>query len=287
MTGANSGLGLETARMLADLGAEVLLACRSRSRGEAALSSIRGSSPGAEIALVHLDLGDLVSVQEAAETILAERGRLDLLINNAGVMIPPFARTQQGFEMQMGVNHLGHFALAGRLLPLMLKTPGSRVVVLSSAGANFGRLDCTDLNYEHRRYSKWGAYCQSKLANLMFMLELSRRLAVSDCDTIATAAHPGGAATNLQRNALFFRTIVNPYLAATPSAGALPTLRAATDPYARTGSYWSPSSLLEMRGPPAMAYMPKRAMDTALARRLWSISEELTQTRFDFAAGGS
>ena len=240
VTGANSGLGFETARMLAMRGAEVIMACRNRSKGEQALQRVREAYPAARVSLLPLDLADLGSVEDAATTLSAEHARLDLLINNAGVMVPPFARTKQGFELQFGTNHLGHFALTGRLLPLILETPGSRVVVLSSAGANFGRINLDDLNYEGRRFSKWGAYCQSKLANLMFALELARRLSAARHGTIATAAHPGGAATDLQRDAAFFRTVVNPYLAAAPSTGALPTLRAATDPEAGNGSYWGP-----------------------------------------------
>jgi NAD(P)-dependent dehydrogenase (short-subunit alcohol dehydrogenase family) len=256
ITGANNGLGFETARMLAARNAEVILACRSWSRGEQALRRLRAACPLAKVSLLALDLADLASVEEAAATVMAERARLDLLINNAGVMVPPFARTKQGFELQFGTNYLGHFALTGRLLPLILRTPGSRVVVLSSKGADFGQIVLDDLNYERRRFSNWGAYCQSKLADLLFALELARRLADTGHDTIATAAHPGGAATALQRNASFFRFVVNPFLAATPAAGALPTLRATTDPDAGNGSYWGPSGLFEMRGAPSPAKVP-------------------------------
>ena len=280
VTGANSRLGFETARMLAIRGAEVILACRSPSKGEQALRRIREACPQAHVSLLPLDLADLGSVEEASATILAEQAHLDLLINNAGVMVPPFGRTKQGFELQFGTNHLGHFALTARLLPLILRTPGSRVVVLSSAGAHFGRIDLADLNYERRRFSNWGAYCQSKLANLVFALDLARRLSAAHRDTIATVAHPGGAATDLQRNAGFFRAVVNPFLAAAPAAGALPTLRAATDPEAGNGSYWGPSGPFEMRGSPAPAYLPRRARDPVQARRLWTASEDLTQVRF-------
>ena len=156
--------------------------------------------------------------------------------------------------------------------------------MIASAGANFGRIDLDDPNYERRRYAKWGAYCQSKLANLVFAQELARRLAAAGLATTATAAHPGGAATDLQRNAGFFRTVVNPFLAATPAAGALPALRAATDPSAQNGSYWGPSGPFEMRGPPANAYLPRRAQDLVVAERLWALSEALTEVRFRFAA---
>lgn len=236
VTGANSGLGFETARMLAERGAEVILACRNQTKGEHALERIRQACRKALVRLLPIDLADLMSVQHAADIVLADWPRLDLLINNAGVMVPPFSRTPQGFELQFGINHLGHFALTGRLMPLILRTTGSRIVVVSSAGANFGRIDLDDLNYEWRRYRKWGAYCQSKLASLLFARQLAERLAAAPGNTIAVAAHPGGAATDLQRNTRFFRTVVNPFLAATPAAGALPAMRAATDPGVRNGS---------------------------------------------------
>jgi NAD(P)-dependent dehydrogenase (short-subunit alcohol dehydrogenase family) len=236
----------------------------------------------ARLSFFPLDLANLESIQQAAEAIIAEHARLHLLINNAGVMVPPFSRTRQGFELQFGTNHLGHFALTSRLLGLILGTPASRVVVVSSAGANFGRIFLDDLNYEHRPYAKWQAYGQSKLANLMFTLELSRRLSAAHRETIVTAAHPGGAATDLQRNAGFFRTVVNPLLAASPMAGALPTLRAAVDPSARNGSYWGPCGLLEMRGAPSEAYIPRRAKDLRVAQGLWEASERLTGVRIQF-----
>lgn len=283
VTGANSGLGFETARMLAGRGAEVILACRDRGKGDQALRRIREAHPGAAVSILPLDLADLDDVHKAAETVLLGRDRLDLLINNAGVMVPPASRTRQGFELQVGTNHLGHFALTVRLLPLLLRTAGARVVVVSSAAANFGRLDLDDLNYERRAYSRWGAYNQSKLATLVFALELSRRLAQHGCTTTATVSHPGGAATESQRNARFFRTVVNRYLAAPPVEAALTTLRAATDPAAANGSYWGPSRFLGMRGPPDRARVPRRAWDLVLAERLWAASEELTGVRFQFA----
>jgi NAD(P)-dependent dehydrogenase (short-subunit alcohol dehydrogenase family) len=282
VTGANTGIGLETARMLAKKGASVVLACRSPEKGEAALRRIQAEKPAGATSLAALDLSDLGSVEAFAAGFAAKHERLDLLINNAGVMVPPLGRTKQGFELQFGTNHLGHFALAGRLLPLVEKTAGSRIVVVSSTAQNFGRIDFDDLNWERRSYSAWGAYCQSKLANTMFALELSRRLAAAGSGVLATSAHPGWTATDLQRNvgvARFF----GPMLAMKPEGGALPTLRAATDPAAESGSYWGPSGWFELTGSPAPARISKAAKDEAAAARLWAMSEELTGVTFSFA----
>lgn len=280
VTGANSGLGFQTARMLALKGASVVLACRSREKGELAVERILREHSVAQVSLVDLDLADLDSVSACARAFKATYGRLDLLINNAGVMVPPFSRTRQGYELQFGTNHLGHFALACWLMPLLEQAVDGRLVVVSSAGANFGRIDFGDLNFEHRPYRKWIAYGQSKLANLMFALEFARRLEANNSTLISVAAHPGGAATDLQRNATFFRDIVNPLFAAPPAEGALPILRAATDPTVQNGSYWGPSRLFEMRGPPSEAYIPTRAQDQSVALRLWEVSEQLTGLSF-------
>ena len=280
VTGANTGLGFETARMLAGKGAKVVLACRDVRKGERAVERIRRESPAADVSLAGLDLADLDSVAAFERAFREKHERLDLLINNAGVMVPPFSRTQQGFELQFGTNHLGHFALTGRLMPLLLKTPRSRVVVLSSAGANFGHIHLKDLQFERRKYRAWIAYTQSKLANLMFALELARRLEAAGASVSAIAAHPGGSATDLQRNTSFFQRVYNPLLATAPAEGALSTLRAALDPAARNGSYWGPTGLFEMRGPPGEAYLPRRAKNPAVARQLWSESERLTGIRF-------
>jgi NAD(P)-dependent dehydrogenase (short-subunit alcohol dehydrogenase family) len=284
VTGANSGIGFETARALAQKGATVVLACRSPEKGEQALERIRRESPAAKVSLAKLDLADLDSVAACARALAERFDRLDLLINNAGVMVPPLSHTRQGFELQFGTNHLGHFALTGRLMPLLAGAPRARVVVLSSVIVNHAQLDLGDLQFERRRYRRWAAYGQSKLANLMFALELARRLDAARSGVAAVAAHPGGTATDLQRNALFLRAVVNPLLAMKPADGALPTLRAAADPNAPNGSYWGPSGLFEMRGPPLEASIPKHARDAALARRLWEVSEALTGV--SFAPGG-
>jgi NAD(P)-dependent dehydrogenase (short-subunit alcohol dehydrogenase family) len=283
VTGANTGIGLETARMLALRGADVVLACRSPARGQAALARIQAEAPAARVSLAALDLSDLESVAAFAADFTASHDRLDLLINNAGVMVPPLSRTAQGFELQFGTNHLGHFALTGRLLPLVLRTPGARVVTVSSGAHHGGRIDFDDLQWDRRRYSPWRAYCQSKLANLLFAQELQRRLAAAGSGVLSTAAHPGWTATDLQRTAGVVR-LLNPLFAMKPEGGALPTLRAATDPAAPGGSYWGPSRFFEMNGPPKPARINARARDAAVAARLWDTSEALTGVVFPLAA---
>ncbi len=283
VTGANTGIGLETARMLALKGATVVLACRNPEKGQAALARIRAEKPAGKATLAALDLSDLDSVAAFAAGFAKDHQRLDLLINNAGVMVPPLTRTKQGFELQIGTNHLGHFALAGRLLPLVQKTAGARVVVVSSTAQNFGRIDFDDLTWDTRPYVAWSAYGQSKLANMMFLLELSRRLAAAGADVRATGAHPGWTATDLQRTAGAAR-FFNPYFAMKPADGALPTLRAATDPAAQSGSYWGPSHFFELSGPPVPARVPGRARDEAAAALLWEVSEKLTGVSFALGA---
>jgi NAD(P)-dependent dehydrogenase (short-subunit alcohol dehydrogenase family) len=286
VTGANTGIGLETARMLALKGAHVVLACRSPEKGRAALDQILMDRPSGKVVLEALDLSDLESVAAFATRFAAQHTRLDLLINNAGVMAPPLGRTRQGFELQLGTNHLGHFALTARLLPLLARTPGARVVVVSSTAQSFGRIDFDDLNWEKRSYSGWRSYGQSKLANSLFALELQRRLAAAGSGVIVTSAHPGWTATDLQRTSWFAR-VMNPLLAMKPPAGALPTLRAATDPTAAGGSYWGPSRFREMNGPPALARIPKDAQDEYVAARLFDESERLTGVSFSLPAASS
>jgi len=279
VTGANTGIGFETARMLALRGARVILACRDQAKGNAALGSIVRERADAAVQLCELDLSDLDSVVTFSERMFAEHKRLDLLVNNAGVMVPPFSKTKQGFELQIGTNHLGHFALTARLWPLLARTPGARVVVVSSAAAHDGRIGFDDLHFEHRRYRPWRAYGQSKLANSLFALELARRASTAETGVLVTAAHPGWTGTDLQRNTPIIRRL-NALLAMSPAAGALPTLRAATDPRAANGSYWGPAHLFELNGPPVTAKIPKRARDARIAERLWTVSEQLTGVDF-------
>ena len=223
VTGANTGIGFETARALAKKGATVIMACRDSGKAAAAAARIHAEQPTGTVAAMSLDLSDLESVRRFAEEIAAQHQKLDLLINNAGVMVPPKSTTRQGFELQFGTNHLGHFALTGHLLPLLCRTPGSRVVVVSSNAHKMGRIAMDDLNFERRGYSRWGAYAQSKLANLLFVLELQRRLSAAGAKTLVTAAHPGWTATDLQRTAGFTKRL-NPLFAMQPADGALPTL---------------------------------------------------------------
>lgn len=279
VTGANSGIGFETARMLALKGARVVLACRHPDRGAAALGQIQAETSPARATLALLDLSDLDSVTTFAAAFAARYERLDLLVDNAGVMVPPLGRTRQGFELQLGINHLGHFALTGRLLPLLARTPGARIVVVSSVAQHVGRIDLDDLNWQRRRYRAAAAYAQSKLANMMFALELQRRLTASGSSLRATAAHPGWTATELQRTAAIGRRL-NRFFAMKPADGALPTLRAATDADAAGGSYWGPSRFFGLNGPPAPARVSRRARDEAVAEKLWEASEKLTGVSF-------
>jgi len=283
VTGANTGIGFEAARVLASKGAHVTLACRSLDKGQAAATRILSETPDAKVALERLDLADLRDVAAFAERYAAGADRLDVLILNAGVMVPPASKTAQGFELQLGVNHLGHFALTGALLPLVRATAGSRIVVLSSTAARIGAIHFDDLNFEKRGYSPWPAYGQSKLANQLFARELQRRLRAAGSSVLVTMAHPGWTATDLQRTsnlASFF----NPLFAMKPPQGALPTLRAATDPSAAGGDYFGPDGLSQVRGYPTRVPMVKQALDDAVAARLWQVSEELTGVRFDLPA---
>ncbi|HEX2284469.1 MAG TPA: SDR family NAD(P)-dependent oxidoreductase [Mycobacterium sp.] len=281
ITGANTGLGYETAAALAAKGAHVVLAVRNLEKGKAAADLIARRTPGASVALQELDLTSLESVRAAAEQLKSNYDAIDLLINNAGVMMTPKSTTKDGFELQFGTNHLGHFALTGLLLDRVLAAPGSRVVTVSSTGHRFARgIRFDDLQWEHS-YSRVGAYGQSKLANLMFTYELQRRL--HGTNTIAAAAHPGGSNTELARNLpVAFRglaTVVAP-LMQRPEMGALPILRAATDPGVLGGQYFGPDGFGEQRGYPKVVASSQASHDTAAQRRLWTVSEELTGVTF-------
>jgi NAD(P)-dependent dehydrogenase (short-subunit alcohol dehydrogenase family) len=279
VTGSNTGIGLETARMLALRGARVVMACRNVEKGEEAARRIRGEMQSAAVEVQPLDLSDLDSVRTFADRFASSNDRLDLLVNNAGVMVPPLGRTKQGFELQFGTNHLGHFALAAHLAPLVMSTPDARFVVVSSGVHHSGVIDFADLNWETRRYRAFAAYSQSKLANLMFALELNRRVGAVTDRVRVTAAHPGWTATDLQRTAGVAR-FFNPLFAMKPAQGALPTLRAATDPNASSGTYWGPGGIVELSGWPEIARVSKRAQDASMAARLWEVSEKLTGVPF-------
>jgi NAD(P)-dependent dehydrogenase (short-subunit alcohol dehydrogenase family) len=283
VTGANTGLGFETALALAGAGATVVLACRDVEKGRRAAARIAERTPGGRVLVRRLDLASLASVRQAAEELRASHDRLDLLINNAGLMMPPYGRTADGFELQLGTNHLGHFALTGLLLDRLLAAPGSRVVTVSSMGHRVGAMDFADLQFE-RGYRRLAAYGRSKLANLLFTYELQRRLGEHGAPTIAVAAHPGGSATELSRHqGGILRVIAGPIerrLAQTAAMGALPTLRAAADPCVRGGEYYGPGGLFEMRGYPRQVESSRRSHDAAVQRRLWEESERLTGVTF-------
>ncbi|NOX51788.1 MAG: SDR family NAD(P)-dependent oxidoreductase [Gammaproteobacteria bacterium] len=282
VTGANSGIGYETARMLAHKGAHVVLACRSAEKGEAALSKIVAEKPKGQVSFASMDLSDLESVHDFAVQFSNSHQKLDLLINNAGVMVPPESKTAQGFELQFGVNHLGHFALTGHLSKLLVQTSGARVVNLSSLAHRTGKIDFDDLNFEKRGYAPWHAYGQSKLANLLFTQELQNRFTSGDFDVMATSAHPGWTKTDLQRTAWYVRAL-NPLMAMKPSQGALPTLRAATDPGLNGGEYFGPHRFQEMTGYPVAAFRTQAATSSRDAQRLWQVSEELTGVQFELS----
>jgi NAD(P)-dependent dehydrogenase (short-subunit alcohol dehydrogenase family) len=280
VTGANTGLGFETAQVLAARGASVVLAVRDIEKGKRAAARIAGIASGADVTVQHLDLASLDSIRAAAGELRARHPRIDLLINNAGVMFPPKQTTHDGFELQFGTNHLGHFALTGLLLDQMLPVPGSRVVTVSSLAHRIqARINFDDLQSE-RSYSRVAAYSQSKLANLMFTYELQRRLSGAST-TIAVAAHPGLANTELTRNtppitASFYARVMSQRAA----MGALPTLRAATDPGVLGGQLYGPRGFFGTRGYPKLAKSSRQSHDTAIQRRLWTVSEELTGVTF-------
>jgi len=283
VTGANSGIGFEAAAVLAQRGAVTVLACRDTGKAERAAARLSATAPQAKVSVVRLDLASLDSVRAAAGQIRASHERLDLLINNAGLMMPPRGTTADGFELQFGTNHLGHFALTGLLLDRLLTVPGSRVVTVSSNGHRAGRINFADLQSE-RRYGRMSAYAQSKLANLMFTYELERRLRAAGAATIALAAHPGSAGTDLVRH--FPGVMQTVYSRAggvfkqSAAMGALPTLRAATDPAARGGEYYGPGGFAQMTGYPVRVSSNGRSRDEQAQRRLWAESERLTGVTF-------
>ena len=281
VTGANSGLGLHTSIALARRGARLLMACRNPAKAGEALSRVQADVPGAQAELVSLDLASLASVRAAATSVAGRTEKLDLLIDNAGVMAIPRAQTADGFEMQMGTNHLGHFALTGLVLPLLLAGNDPRVVVVTSDAHKIGRMRFDDLMGE-KSYGRWSAYGQSKLANLLFMRELDRRAAGR---LKAMAAHPGYAATNLQSNHgnpvvdLFMR-IGNRVIAQSDEAGAWPQLYAATMADVKGGEYFGPSGVFGLRGTPDRDSPNRAASDAETARRLWEVSETLTGVNY-------
>jgi NAD(P)-dependent dehydrogenase (short-subunit alcohol dehydrogenase family) len=282
ITGANTGLGYETALALAAHGAHVVLAVRDLDKGKDAISRIVARSPQADVALQELDLTSLESVRTAARQLRADHDRVDLLINNAGVMYPPKSTTKDGFELQFGTNHLGHFALTGLLLDRLLPVAGSRVVTISSIGHRIrADIHFDDLQWEHG-YNRVSAYGQAKLANLLFTYELQRRLAPIGT-TIAVAAHPGGSNTELMRHLPGWAASLYPVLEPMfqdAAMGALPQLRAATDPSVQGGQYYGPDGFSQTRGYPKVVGSSKKSHDAERQRRLWTVSEELTAVTY-------
>jgi len=288
VTGANSGLGRIVARELARCGARVIMASRDNAKSMQAVSEITAAFPSSTVEAAQLDLADLSSIRAFVDHIRAANDHIELLINNAGVMAAPYRRTVDGFELQFGTNHLGHFALTGLLLPLLYGRPDARVVTVGSNNHKSKQIPFDDLQGEHH-YSRWGAYGQSKLANLLFAFELDRRLKAAGWPLISIAAHPGYSATNLQLSGppLFERLgmrISNRLFAQSAEMGALPLLYAATAPNLQGGSYVGPDGRGEMRGYPVLVHASERAYDTDGARRLWDISEQLIGVVYDFRA---
>jgi NAD(P)-dependent dehydrogenase (short-subunit alcohol dehydrogenase family) len=288
ITGANSGLGLESARALAKRGATVLLACRTLDKADATARELRASTPDARVEPWALDLADLSSVQACAEQVVQRHQRLDVLLNNAGVMATPYMRTVDGFELQFGVNHLGHFALTGHLFTLLSNTPAARVVNVSSGAHRMGKLRLEDPHWEHG-YKPWPAYGMSKLSNLLFTYELARRAHVAGLLLRSVAAHPGYSATNLQyrgpelAGAKMTGSIaraINPLLGQPASMGALPQLYAATFDDVQSGDYVGPGGPFEVRGYPKKVQSSERSRDSDAMRKLWELSERLTGVRY-------
>ena len=273
ITGANTGIGFEAARWFVHSGAEVLLGARDEGKGEAAIQRLRAEDPKGTVSLQHLDLGNLDRVRDAARHIVGAHDRLDRLILNAGVMIPPLGRTAQGFEEQFGVNHLGHFALTCLLHPLLSRTPGSRVTAVTSVAGDMGRMWWEDLNWEQRRYRAWQAYGQSKLANQLFIRGLARRVPYD-----ATLAHPGWSRTDLQRHSLgagLGNLMLRPFNMSA-ERGALTTVRAAMEAVVEPAAYFGARGLTQLAGPPKLRMHAVRARRDEDVERLWKVSEDLT-----------
>jgi NAD(P)-dependent dehydrogenase (short-subunit alcohol dehydrogenase family) len=284
ITGANSGIGFEAAKALASKNALVILACRNQAKCDQAISDIRITNPKASLEWLPIDLSNLQSIRDAVAQFQAKHRKLDVLINNAGVMWLPRTETADGFEMQLGTNHLGHFALTGLLLDTLLNTPNSRIVTVSSLAHRSGRIHFDDLMLKGS-YAKHKAYAQSKLANLMFAKELDRRLRKAGKLTLSVAVHPGGSATNLavpgfeMQDSNFLAKVakyLTPMITQSAANGALPTLFGATDSNIRGGEYIGPKHFFEVMGPPVPAYATKYSRDEILGKKLWDISEQLT-----------
>lgn len=290
VTGATSGLGFETARLLAEHNAQVIFAVRNREKGQSAADQIRRAHPHAQIEVMRLDLSDLASVRGFAEAFPYDQ--LDVLINNAGVMAPPFSKTADGFEMHFGTNHLGHFALTGHLMPILLAAPNARIVTIASEGHRTWNLNFDNLNSE-KQYDKWKAYSGSKLANLLFAYELQRKFAAADASAISVAAHPGFTITPLQETGLrmsgdwlseWMLKLGGRIIGQSVTQGALSSIYAAVSPEVRGGEYIGPTGFMNMSGTVNVGKSSPASYDQDAARRLWQISEELTGVAYQVEA---
>ncbi|MFK7796690.1 MAG: oxidoreductase [Aureispira sp.] len=281
ITGASSGLGKEAARVLAGKKAKVIMAVRNIEKTAKVAQAIKQEFPDAQLDIRKLDLSSLASVKNFADGILADYTRLDVLINNAGVMLTPDNKTVDGFELQMGVNHFGHFALTGHLLPLLQQTKDARIIATSSVAHRYGDINFEDINWEKRSHNSAKAYSDSKLANLYFAYELVHRLQNTPNAPLVVAAHPGYTNTDLQQNSLFWRAL-NPIVAQSVAMGTLPTLRAAIDPNAKAGEFYAPTGFLEIKGYPVVVKSNNRSYNKTHAKQLWELSETLTGVQYSF-----
>jgi NAD(P)-dependent dehydrogenase (short-subunit alcohol dehydrogenase family) len=280
ITGATSGLGKEAAKILAGKNATVIMAVRNTEKGESVRAEFKNALPDAKITIRKLDLGSLDSVKSFAEGINTSYDRLDILINNAGVLPSPFSKTEDNFEIHMGTNHLGHFALTGLLMPLLKKTKASRIVATSSIVHRQGDIDFEDINWGKRKYDTIKAYGDSKLANLYFVYELARKLKNESSAPAVTAAHPGWTKDKTRKKRNLMMRILNPFFAQNLSNAVLPTLRAATDEHAKPGDYFGPSGFMEVKGSPVIVKSTEMSHNEANAKRLWELSEKMTGIKF-------
>lgn len=285
ITGANTGLGFETAKAMAGTGIKVIMACRNLEKAMAAQRAILHRHPSADTEIMLIDMTRLDSVREFARSFIAKYNRLDILVNNAGIMIPPYSKTQEGFESQMGVNYLAHFLLTGLLLKTIVSTPGSRIVMLASNAHRRGEINFDDINWE-KKYRPMEAYQQSKLACLIFAIELQKRFDVAGLKTLSVASHPGLSLTDLVRHIpawlLFISKPLTSIVTHSPEKGALPTLYAALSDDVHGGEYFGPQGRGEWTGKPGRAKIFPQAFDQETARRLWDLSEKLTGIKFQF-----
>lgn len=279
ITGATSGLGKEASKVLANKNATVIMAVRNTNKAEKVANEIRADFPNAQLDIRHLDLGSLDSIKSFVTDFSKDYKQLDVLINNAGVMACPYSKTADNFEIQMGTNHFGPFALTGLLMPMLKKSTGARIVSTSSIAHRQGNIDFSDINWENRTYKTNKAYSDSKIANLYFTYELSRKLAGKENAPKITAAHPGWTKTDLQKHSLLFR-MLNPIFSQGVQDGVLPTLRAAFDPNAQSGDYFGPNKMMEMRGIPVKVSSNNLSQDQMIAEHLWEVSEELTGVNY-------